>query len=255
MIRDSHCVVVKREKRNFCPRTDCIPGNKTIAVTQSVKNIIPISGGISMASIVQRKNSFSVVYTINEKGKRRQKWETYHTREMAMRRRAQIEMLKEVQKETAQRTEKHSCETISEFMEEYVEIYGRIHWSFGTYTGNCSVIRNYILPNFGTMRFQDFTPRTIAAIYAELLNHQETAKPEYAGRMITPQTLASIHKIMHSAFEQAVLWEYTDRNPFHKVVQPKAYPSTPDMLLPEEIARLMQECSHLFKLHCFMVFN
>ena len=101
-----------------------------------------------------------MVYNIYERGKRKQKWETYHT-------------------------------------------------------SNCALIHNYIIHNFGAMRFSDFTP----------------------------QTLGSIHRIMHSAFEQAVLWEYIEQNPFHKVALPKAYPGTPDMLLPENVSHLMQECS------------
>ena len=196
-----------------------------------------------MASIVQRNRSFCVVYNIYEGGKRKQKWETYHTRELALRRKAQIEMLNEIQLETIQLKKQHSGETIADFMAEYVDVYGRIHWSCSTYTSNCALIRNYIIPNFGAMRFSDFTPRTISAIYSELLKRQPFTKPAYANRIITPQTLGSIHRIMHSAFEQAVLWEYIEQNPFHKVALPKAYPGTPDMLLPEDIAHLMQECS------------
>ena len=130
-----------------------------------------------MVSIVQRNRSFCVVYNIYEGGKRKQKWETHHTRELALRRKAQIEMLKEIQLETIQLKKQRSGETIVDFIAEYVDIYGRIHWSCSTYTGNCTLIRNYIIPNFGAMRFSDFTPRTISVIYSELLKCQPFTKP------------------------------------------------------------------------------
>ncbi|MDY2969895.1 MAG: hypothetical protein SOR83_07985 [Butyricicoccus pullicaecorum] len=57
---------------------------------------------------------------------------------------------------------------------------------------------------------------------------------------MTHQVLSSVHKLLHSAFEQAVLWEYADRNPFHKATLPKAFPSPIEMLSNEEIKRLLQ---------------
>lgn len=45
-----------------------------------------------MASIVKRKNKYSVVYAyFDEAGKRRQRWETFDTNAEAKKRKAQIE--------------------------------------------------------------------------------------------------------------------------------------------------------------------
>nr|QGT50959.1 hypothetical protein Firmicute1046_0350 [uncultured Firmicutes bacterium] len=45
-----------------------------------------------MATIVERKNSFYVVYNIKDSnGKTRQKWETYHSSEAAQKRKKTIE--------------------------------------------------------------------------------------------------------------------------------------------------------------------
>ena len=49
-----------------------------------------------MASIVKRKNKYSVVYAyIDENGKKRQKWETFETNADARKRKAQIEFEQE----------------------------------------------------------------------------------------------------------------------------------------------------------------
>lgn len=53
------------------------------------------------------------------------------------------------------------------------------------------------------------------------------------GKPITTQTLRSMYKLLHSALEQAVLWEYLLRNPFHGASLPKPHPSTLSFLVPE----------------------
>ena len=49
-----------------------------------------------MASIVQRNKSFSVVYTIYDGEKKRQKWETYHSYEAALRRKEQLDLIQQL---------------------------------------------------------------------------------------------------------------------------------------------------------------
>lgn len=46
-----------------------------------------------MASIVKRNKSFSVVYTSYEGGKKKQRWETYHSYEAALHRKEQVELV------------------------------------------------------------------------------------------------------------------------------------------------------------------
>lgn len=155
-----------------------------------------------MASIVQRNKSFSVVYTTYTECGKKQKWETYHSYEAALHRKEQIKLIQAKQKERLQ----SNADNLAELLEEYVELYGRAHWSYSTYTNYVSLIKNHILPFLGEMRLTEFSPKIIATLYSRMRYQQN----------LTPQMLTSIHKLLHSAFEQAVLWEYADRNPFHK---------------------------------------
>nr|WP_325304575.1 tyrosine-type recombinase/integrase [uncultured Dysosmobacter sp.] len=181
-----------------------------------------------MASIVQRNKSFSVVYTTYKEGGKKQKWETYHSYEAALKRKGQIELIQAQQKENL-----HShAETISDLLREYVTLYGRSHWSYSTYTNYVALMENHILPFWGEMRLTEFSPKIIATLYSRMRYQQN----------LTPQMLTAIHKLLHSAFEQAVLWEYADRNPFHKATLPKSFPCTMKMLSNEEIKRLLQDC-------------
>ena len=179
-----------------------------------------------MASIVKRNKSFSVVYTSYEGGKKKQRWETYHSYEAALHRKEQVELIQAKQKERLQ----SNADNLVELLEEYVELYGQAHWSYSTYTNHVALIQNHILPAFGDMKLTEFSPKTIAALYSRMRNE----------RNMTPQILSSVHKLLHSAFEQAVLWEYVDRNPFHKATLPKPFPSPTEMLSNEEIKKLLQ---------------
>ena len=179
-----------------------------------------------MASIVQRNKSFSVVYTTYTEGRKKQKWETYHSYEAALQRKEQIELIQAKQKENLQ----SHAETLADLLWEYVALYGQSHWSYSTYTNYVSLIKNHILPFLGEMRLTEFSPKIIATLYSRIRYQQN----------LTPQMLISIHKLLHSAFEQAVLWEYADRNPFHKVALPKSFPCPMEMLSNEEIKRLLQ---------------
>ena len=181
-----------------------------------------------MASIVQRNKSFSVVYTIYDGDKKKQKWETYHSYEAAFRRKEQLDLIQQHEKERVQYKEG----TLALFLEEYVELYGRIHWACSTYTSNEGLIRNYIVPFMGSMRLSEFSPKVIAALYGKLQSDPK----------ITPSVLTNIHKLLHSAFEQAVLWEYVPRNPFQKANVPKAFPTEIPMLTTDEIKILIQNC-------------
>ena len=183
-----------------------------------------------MASIVQRNKSFSVVYTIYEGDKKKQKWETYHSYEAALRRKEQLDLIQQHEKEWAQ----YRAGTLAQFLEEYVELYGRIHWACSTYTSNEGLIRNYIVPFMGSMRLTEFSPKVTAALYGKMQSDPK----------ITPSVLTNIHKLLHSAFEQAVLWEYVPRNPFRKANVPKSFPTEIQMLTTDEIKILIQNCDN-----------
>lgn len=194
-----------------------------------------------MASIVQRNKSFSVVYTIYDGDKKKQKWETYHSYEAALRRKEQLDLIQQHENERAQYREG----ALAPFLEEYVELYGRIHWACSTYTSNEGLIRNYIVPFMGSMRLTEFSPKVIAVLYGKLQSDPQ----------ITPSVLTNIHKLLHSAFEQAVLWEYVPRNPFQKASVPKAFPTEIPMLTTDEIKILIQNCdNHMLSIAIHLAF-
>ena len=84
---------------------------------------------ISMASIVERRGRFCVVYSYKDKnGKRRQKWETYKTMSEAKKRKKEIEYRADI----GQMIVPH-CKTVKELLEEYVNLYGKEAWALSTH--------------------------------------------------------------------------------------------------------------------------
>ena len=103
-----------------------------------------------MASIKKRRNKFNVVYYFtNEQGERKQKWEPFDTEEEAKKRKAEIEYKMQVNTFIAP-----SKLTVSEFLEDFISLYGVKKWGPSTYEANCGLIRNYINPYIGDMPIQ-----------------------------------------------------------------------------------------------------
>ena len=66
-----------------------------------------------ITSIVKRNKSFSVVYISYEDGKKKQRWETYHSYETALHRKEQVELIQAKQTERLQST----ADNLAEFLE------------------------------------------------------------------------------------------------------------------------------------------
>lgn len=110
-----------------------------------------------MASIIKRKKNYSIVYNYtDENGETKQKWETRTSYQDALKRKAEVE------------NQQHmgtflppSNQTISEFLLDFVSLYGEKRWGVSMYDSQNSLIANYINPIIGEMKVQDVTPRMV----------------------------------------------------------------------------------------------
>ena len=76
----------------------------------------------------------------------------------------------------------------------------------------------------GKLKVQEISTRVMERYYQQLLK-TETVTPATGKRRskyVTPQTIRSIHKLLHSCFEQAVKWELIEKNPTEYASRPKA---------------------------------
>ena len=172
-----------------------------------------------MASIVKRKNKYSVVYNYtDENGKKHQKWESFNTNTEAKKRKVQIEFAQE--QGTLLIPE---AKTLSELLEEYVSIYGVSKWALSTFESRRSLIANYINPIIGNMRLDEINTKVIDKYYQNLLKVKSKVvgnrKPN--NEYVSPHIVREIHKLLRSAFNQAIKWEMTTKNPCINATLPK----------------------------------
>ena len=110
-----------------------------------------------MASIIKRKKNYSVVYNyVDENGETKQKWETWHTHKEALKRKVEIEN----QQHTGTFLPP-STQPITEFLYDFVSLYGEKKWGGSMYDSQTALIANYINPIIGDMEVQAVTPRAV----------------------------------------------------------------------------------------------
>ena len=172
-----------------------------------------------MATIIERNGKFCVIYSYTDvTGKRKQKWETFIDKASATRRKKEIEY----KNKTGHLVVPH-CKILSELLSEYVSLYGKDKWSLSTYERNTALIKNYINPLIGKTRLTNINTRFLENYYQALLKTPALPSnaPKKDDSMIGTSTIRDIHKLLRSAFEQAVKWELMDKNPAIHATVPK----------------------------------
>lgn len=193
-----------------------------------------------MASIIKRKKAYSVVYSYtDEKGETKQKWETWHTYQEALKRKAEIEN----QQFTGVFVPPNN-QTVSEFLHDFVVLYGEKKWSLSTYDGNTGLISNYINPLIGDVPIQQVNTRFVDQFTRTLektkpvITRNRKPKDEF----LPAQTRDKIYKLLSCAFKQAVKWELIQKNPFEfSMYQPPKYKKR-DIWNAEMIRKALNEC-------------
>ena len=193
-----------------------------------------------MASIIKRKKSYSVVYNYtDENGETKQKWETWHTHQEALKRKAEIE-----NQQFNGVFIPPTNQTVSEFLHDFVVLYGEKKWSMSTYDGNTGLIANYINPLIGNVPMQQVNTRFVDQFNRTLektkpvVNRNRKPKDEY----LPEQTRDKIHKLLSCAFKQAVKWEIIQKNPFEYSMHTRPKYNKRDIWTAEMIRKALDEC-------------
>lgn len=193
-----------------------------------------------MASIYKRKDKFCVVYRYTDsKGHERQKWETFNTNSEAKKRKAEVEYKMSINTFVVP-----NCVTIEDLLVEYVSVYGVNKWAVSTYNSNKSLIENYILPYIGKKKIEECTPQVMDRFYLGLQKVRAVARPNQKAPSpyVTSRTIRDIHKLLRSAFNQAVRWELVLRNPVEYATLPKVENHPREIWTPNELTRALNCC-------------
>ena len=193
-----------------------------------------------MATILKRKNRYSVVYRYtDEEGKSKQKWETFDTNAEAKKRKAEIEYQQDNGSFVVP-----TAVTVAELLEEYCAIYGVNNWAMSTYETRKGLIYNYINPIIGDYKLTDITPLMMDTYYKSLqkVKAKSSKNRKAQTTYITAHTVNEIHKLLRSAFGQAVKWELMQRNPVLNATVPKHEYQKRDIWTAETLLHALEVC-------------
>lgn len=194
-----------------------------------------------MASIIKRKKNYSVVYTYTDtNGETKQKWETWAAYKDALRRKAEVE-----NQQYTGTFLPPSNQTISEFLYDFVSLYGEKRWGVSMYDSQTALIANYINPIIGNLEVQSVTPRVVDG-YIQTLQKTKSVSTKTRKAVTTyvsNQTIEKIIKLLRCAFKQAVRWEIISRNPFDNVILPKTQYNKRDIWNADMIRKALDLCT------------
>ena len=165
-----------------------------------------------MAYITKRGSSYSVRYTYqDEHGKSCDKWESFPTKEEAVKRQKQIE-----HELATGNFLIPSTVTVAEFLMDWLPKQCSKHkWAPKTYQSNLALIQNLIIPYIGEMQMQKLRPYHIEALYDTLSKtpcgqyvggKRRDLSPKQQKRTLSGTTLHEVHQLLHNSFLLAVEW-------------------------------------------------
>ena len=172
-----------------------------------------------MAYITKRGNSYSVRYTYeDEHGKSCDKWESFSTKEEAVKRQKQIE-----HELATGNFLIPSTVTVAEFLMDWLPKQCSKHkWAPKTYQSNLALIQNLIIPYIGEMQMQKLRPYHIEALYDTLSKtpcgqyvggKRRDLSPKQQKRTLSGTTLHEVHQLLHNSFLLAVEWGILIKSP------------------------------------------
>ena len=194
-----------------------------------------------MASIIKRKKNYSVIYNyVDENGETKQKWETWGTHKEALKRKAEIEN----QQHTGTFLPP-SNQKISDFLFDFVSLYGEKKWVVSMYDSQTLLINNYINPIIGDMEVQEVTPRVVDKYIQTLQKTPAVNTRTHHAKtdFVTNSTIEKIIKLLRCAFKQAVRWELISKNPFENVILPKTEYKKRDIWTADMIRTALDQCT------------
>ena len=172
-----------------------------------------------MAYITKRGSSYSVRYTYqDEHGKSCDKWESFPTKEEAVKRQKQIE-----HELATGNFLIPSTVTVAAFLMDWLPKQCSKHkWAPKTYQSNLALIQNLIIPYIGEMQMQKLRPYHIEALYDTLSKtpcgqyvggKRRDLSPKQQKRTLSGTTLHEVHQLLHNSFLLAVEWGILIKSP------------------------------------------
>jgi integrase len=179
--------------------------------------------------IRKRGNSYSVIVPLGKdaSGKKRYKWVTCRTKREAEAKRAELVH----QANTGVLTSPKG--TLGEFIERWLNDYGKQHLSPTTLQGYQSIYRSGIAPTLGKIQLKALRPEHIQKYYTDKL-----------ASGISSTTVNHHAMVLHKILETAVKWQILPRNVADSVSPPRIRQTEMHTLTEEQVDPVLAEAEH-----------
>ena len=201
-------------------------------------------------SVRKRGNRYQVVYRCP--GEASPRTETFKTEDEAVIRDRSIKMAKangtfeppaRLSKGVVQQTKDI---TVSEFLDEYIQVYGLKKWGNSYYSSSISLLKNYVRPYLGNRYVRSITVKDMDAYYTMLLDQPAVVVSGHldTGAKVSANTVSKVHKLLKSAFNKAVVWKYTPVNPVIGATLPECKAAKRAVWSDREAIHALDVCDH-----------
>ena len=117
--------------------------------------------------------------------------------------------------------------TFAAFSELWLKNYAEAHVKPSTLAGYKHIIKQNLIPVFGSHKLSDITARPLQSYVAVRLSK------------ISPKTACNEVVVIKEMFKHAYRWEYLKSNPAEHLERPKVTKSEIEILAPEEVKKLL----------------
>ena len=135
--------------------------------------------------------------------------------------------------------------TVSELMDEYVQLYGLNHWGDSYLSYSRHRIEHYIKPFLGEYLVHEVTTHDLDLFYDQLLETPAIIPrgQKDTGKRVSPDVIKKVHDLLRSAFNQAVAWNYISSNPAEKATLPRCKPQKRNVWTANEAKLALDICT------------
>jgi len=126
-----------------------------------------------------------------------------------------------------------SKETLSEYMDKWLETAVKARVREKTYLDYKDRVRLYIKPALGELKLHEVAPEKIQELYTKMLDDG-----------LSPRTVRYAHTILRNALQQALKWGKLYRNPADLVDLPRQKKEEMKVLSPEQAAQFMDAAAY-----------
>lgn len=129
--------------------------------------------------------------------------------------------------------------TFGEFLDKWLQDYGRTNLARRTMEGYESIIKHHLKPHLGHIQIAKLQPSHLRDFYSELLRDGRRDNKKTVAKGLSPTTVLNIHRLIHEVLNHALQLELVFRNAADAVKPPRPEARETPYMSQDEISKLL----------------